>query len=88
MKEATGELSMTAIVVVILAVVAVIAPIIVRTVGNSLKMKAACQASYGCDTTACKNGDTGGETATCKYRDDSGAEQSVTCSCKDLGYSN
>lgn len=93
MKEATGELSMTAIVVVILAVVAVIAPIIIRTVGSSLKIKAACQASYGCDTNACtKNGSS---TTKCYYQPGDGDKCAgtsttegcqITCSCKDLGY--
>lgn len=80
MKEATGELSMTAIVVVILAVLAVVAPIIVRTVGNTMKMRAACQASYGCTT--CQNG-----TQTCKYLPDNcttaSCEEEITCSCGD-----
>jgi len=93
MKEATGELSMTAIVVVILGLVAVLAPVIVNTVGNSLKMKAACQASFGCETSNC----TSQNTTTCLYIPDDpsnaigtasastpGAYQ-VTCSCSDLG---
>ena len=91
MKEATGELSMTAIVVVILALVAVLAPVIINTVGNSLKIKAACQASYGCDTKTCGTSSTtkcyyqpaDGEKCAGKSSDD-GCQ--ITCSCKDLGY--
>ena len=88
MKEATGELSMTAIVVVILAVVAAIAPIIIRTVGNTIKMRTVCAAAYGCNTgTQCSYNDTKktwtGQ-ATCSYQDDNGDEKTVKCDCADL----
>lgn len=88
MKEATGELSMTAIVVVILGIIAVVAPIIIRTVGNTMKMKLACQSAYGCDTgTACTYDDTTGRwsgNTKCSYQDEEGTEKEVTCNCTDV----
>ncbi len=74
MKEATGELSMTAIVVVIIAILAVIGPIIVRSVGNSIQARVNCQAAYNCE--GCVN-----KKRTCMYKDDKGSEKSVVCSC-------
>lgn len=85
MKEATGELSMTAIVVVILGVIAVAAPIVIRTATNTMKARVACQSAYGCG--ACE-----GSTRVCRYVPDpedenpageliSGNEYSITCSC-------
>lgn len=94
MKEATGELSMTAIVVVILGLIAVAAPVIINTVTNSLKMKTACQASYGCNTATCDSA----STTICLYvpddeknaigkasTTDPGAYE-ISCSCEDIGY--
>lgn len=76
MKEATGELSMTAIVVVIIAILAVVGPVIVRSVGNSIQRRTNCQAAYGCGT--CTNG-----TRSCSYTNDKGTEISgLICDCK------
>ena len=79
---------MTAIVVVILGVVAVVAPIIIKTVGNTMKMKLACQSAYGCNTgTACTY-DAANQrwsgTASCKYQDENGTAKDVSCNCADI----
>lgn len=55
MKEATGELSMTAIVVVIIGIIAVAAPPIVRSVINSMSRSANCKAAFNCETTCTNN---------------------------------
>ena len=83
MKEASGELSMTAIVVVVLGILAAFAPIIIKTVGNSMKMRAACQAAYGCGIC-----NTGTNTRECKYRADDDSEKTITCSCNSSDYNN
>ena len=90
MKEATGELSMTAIVVVILGVVAVAAPFVVKTATSTMKMRVACHSAYGCQVC-----DTATKPRTCRYVPDpkdvaegtavgteiSNGEYSITCSC-------
>ncbi len=48
MKEATGELSMTAVVVVVIGVLAVALPVIIRGVVSSARHNANCSASFNC----------------------------------------
>lgn len=79
MKEASGELSMTAVAVVIIGIVAVIAPMIIRSVGNSMKMKTNCRASYACVVS-------GDDIYSCKYVDEDGNEQNITCSASDISF--
>ena len=80
MKEATGELSMTAIVVVIIGVIAIAAPPIVRSVIESAGRGAKCLAAFNCETEDNK-------IYSCKYMKDGEDEpQDITCTSKDLGY--
>lgn len=81
MKEATGELSMTAIVVVIIGVIAVAAPPIVRGVINSAGRSAKCQAAFNCDPEAGDNG-----MYKCYYLDDGADEATeIMCAPEDIG---
>lgn len=82
MKEATGELSMTAIVVVIIGIIAVAAPPVVKSVINSAGNSAKCMSAYNCK----KN--ESGNNYTCSYVDDTGTPKidGIQCSAKDLGY--
>ena len=64
MKEASGELSMTAVAVVAIAAVGVLfTTVIWPTISKNLKHSQACSAAYGCKS----NGD---GTATCHTTDD------------------
>lgn len=55
MKEATGELSMTAVAVVaIVAVGALISAFVIPNMKNSLERKTLCSGAYACGT--CTNG--------------------------------
>ena len=81
MKEASGELSMTAVAVVIIGIVAVVAPVIIRSVGNSMKMKSNCRAAYACTTAD-------NEMYSCKYQDENGTEQTISCSSADISFTN
>ena len=86
MKEATGELSMTAIVVVVLGILAVALPMIIRTVTNTAKHNANCSVAYGCS--AC---DATSRTKKCYYIPDdttaddgsvvAGTETEISCGC-------
>lgn len=54
MKEATGELSMTAVAVVaIIAVGALISAFVIPNMKASLERKTLCTGAYDCDMTAC-----------------------------------
>jgi len=53
MKEATGELSMTAVVVVVIGILAVALPLIINSVVNSMERSANCRAAFGCKTNQC-----------------------------------
>ena len=68
MKEASGELSMTAVAVVIIGIVAV---------------QAAYACEYTSCTTNTAGEYTGGS-AKCKYRNENDVETDITCSCKDI----
>lgn len=81
MKEATGELSMTAIVVVIIGVIAVAAPPIVRGVINSAGRSAKCQAAFNCDAAKGANG-----MYKCYYLDDGASDATeIMCAGEDIG---
>ena len=54
MKEATGELSMTAVVVVVIGILAVALPLIINQVINTMERNANCSAAFGCGD--CENG--------------------------------
>lgn len=72
MKEASGELSMTAVAVVAIAAIGVIfGTLIFPNIKASLSRQQLCSSAYGCK---CTNG-----TCACKAIDSSNKEVSVTC---------
>ena len=73
MKEASGELSMTAVAVVAIAAVGVVFTTLVwPTIKNSIQQSTKCTSAYGC------NCDDKGN-CQCFYMDDKNQEQSITC---------
>ena len=79
MKEASGELSMTAITVVAIAALAVLAttviyPAIKRTIDRNLH----CGEVVKCDAA-----NAGDKTRTCYYLDDTGSTKTVLCPNQD-----
>ena len=74
MKDATGELSMTAIAVVAIAAIAGIFTLfILPRLRSNLSNQVKCQSAFGCV-------DNGDGTATCSvYDDDGNVEQGVIC---------
>ena len=62
MKEATGELSMTAIVVVVIGILAVAMPPLVSAVMDNMERRTLCANAYGCEGT--------GKNITCSYTTD------------------
>lgn len=73
MKEASGELSMTAVAVVAIAAVGVLfATVIWPNISSSLKHSQRCSAAYGC--TNCADGK-----CTCYYEDENGKDKTITC---------
>ena len=87
MKEATGELSMTAVVVVIIGILAVALPIIINRVVDTMERNAMCSAAFGCDTSACTINEDGTAEGvmTCHYVPEDGGpedEETITCGCK------
>ena len=84
MKEATGELSMTAVVVVVIGILAVTLPIIINSVINSMERSANCRAAFGCQTNMCDTG----TVMTCQFIPDDGegvdattGTAAITCPC-------
>ena len=75
MKEATGELSTTAIAVVAIAAIAVIfTTLILPVLRNNIKARTYCSTA-SCPTT-CTNGK-----YQCTYYDENMQEQNITCPC-------
>ena len=73
MKEATGELSMTAIAVVAIAAIAVVFSTLVwPSLKANIERNTHCAQSYGC------SGDDG-KTQNCFYLDEKGEEKPVVC---------
>ena len=73
MKEATGELSMTAIAVVAIAAIAVVfSTLIWPSLKANIERSTHCAQSYGC------SGDNG-KTQNCFYLDENGDEKPVVC---------
>ena len=64
MKEATGELSMTAVVVVIIGILAVAMPIVIKGVMSSMEKRTLCANAYACTGT--------GQTQSCTYNVENG----------------
>lgn len=85
MKEATGELSMTAVVVVVIGILAVALPVIINQVTRTMERSANCAAAFACGTCQA-NG-----TMTCQYvpEPDEGVEVNaqgtapITCDCNE-----
>lgn len=74
MKEASGELSMTAIAVVAIGAIAVIfTTLIMPQIKKTITRNANCSQAYDC-TSPDSNGK-----ATCKYLDDAGDVQTEIC---------
>ena len=72
MKEASGELSMTAIAVVAIAAIGVLfGTVIYPNIQRSLEHNQMCSASYGCTCS--------GATCNCNEINSSGTEVSITC---------
>ena len=78
MKDATGELSMTAVAVVAIAAISVVfSTLIWPTIkANILRSTYCSQAAY-CDTASCNGG-----TCTCYYYDEENTIHDVQCSDK------
>ena len=76
MKEASGELSMTAIAVVAIAAIGVLFyNLIWPGIQQNIKRSSWCSQAYNCDC-----GATGtDETCTCTYLDENDSETEVTC---------
>lgn len=74
MKEASGELSMTAIAIVAIGAIAVIfTTLILPQIKKTITRNANCSQAYDCTTP-----DSDGK-ATCKYLDESGAVKTEIC---------
>ena len=79
MKEASGELSMTAVAIVaIVAVGAVFTTMIWPAIKNNLKRQTYCSAAYNCV-------DNGDSKSNCFYVDENNTEQSIVCPNSSLG---
>lgn len=77
MKEASGELSMTAIAVVAIAAVGVLFTTLVwPSIKANIKRTTLCSQAYGC--TNCED-TSGGKKCTCYYLDEDETEKTVTC---------
>ncbi len=77
MKEASGELSMTAVAVVAIAAIGVLfTTLIWPNIKNSLQRQQMCTAAYACT-------DCNGKTCSCQYdekKDGKWTTQTITCS--------
>lgn len=72
MKDATGELSMTAVAVVAIAAISVLfSQVIWPMIKTNIVNQSKCTAAYDCK---CE-----GSTCNCTYLDDKGAPKPVTC---------
>lgn len=79
MKEASGELSMTAIAIVAIAAVGVVFTTLVwPSIKSGLKKNTYCSQAYGCETSQCTASNS---TMACKYTADDGTEKSINCPC-------
>lgn len=78
MKEASGELSMTAVAVVAIAAIGVVfTTLIWPTIRNNIRRQTQCSSAYGC--TCEDNG-----TCNCFYLDENNNETAITCRGKEL----
>ena len=74
MKEASGELSMTAVAVVAIAAIGVLfTTLIYPGIKTSLENRQKCSTAYACN---CKNGKTEKDVCTCHYE---GGSETIEC---------
>ena len=77
MKEASGELSMTAVAVVAIGAIAVLfTTLILPGLKANIKRNTYCSQAYKCEGN--------GNMKICKYLDENGAEQNVKCRIDDI----
>ncbi len=77
MKEASGELSMTAVAVVAIGAIAVLfTTLILPGLKANIKRNTYCSQAYKCEGT--------GNMKNCKYLDENGTEQNVKCRIDDI----
>ena len=82
MKEASGELSMTAVAVVAIGAIAVLfTTLILPGLKANIKRNTYCSQAYDCTA----DGDTG--FSQCKYLDENGEPQDVRCKIDDINVS-
>lgn len=76
MKEASGELSMTAVAIIAIAAVGVVFTTLVwPSIKNTIQRQTYCSGAYGC--TACED-----NKRTCSYVDNKGIEHDdLSCGC-------
>lgn len=73
MKDATGELSMTAVAVVAIAAIALVfRTLIWPAIQTSVEKSTYCSSAFGCDCSA-------GKTCACYYTSSDGTEKPITC---------
>ena len=74
MKEASGELSMTAVAVVAIAAIGVVfTTLIWPAIKNNITRSTNCTQAFNCQCTA------GSKMCSCEYVDETGATQTVKC---------
>jgi len=74
MKEATGELSITAIAALAIGAIALIfTTLILPMIRSNLKQASYCASAFGCN---CQKG---AKTCACHYYDETGALKDITC---------
>lgn len=75
MKDATGELSMTAVAVVAIAAISVLfSTLIWPSIRGSILRQTHCAAAYGCNQC-----DSSAGTCECRYTDSDDQEYDITC---------
>ena len=76
MKDATGELSMTAVAVVAIAAISVVfSTLIWPSIKANILRSTYCSQAENCDPNSCDGG-----RCTCYYYDDEGEEHEIQCS--------
>ena len=81
MKEASGELSMTAVAVVAIGAIAVLfTTLILPGLRANIKRNTYCSQAFNCKTEGAKSG-----YANCTYLDEKNEEKPVSCKLEDTG---
>lgn len=80
MKEASGELSMTAVAVIAIGAITVIfTTLVLPSLKTNITRNSLCAQAYKCDSTQKK-----GNTILCHYLDDEGKQKDVYCKETDV----